>query len=219
MSTPPALPPYAPTGDVVADKVTWRALVRAARRQVADAWTPQEREEVGRALGRAGLDYLRGYAVQQGREDVAGMCVTGVEPMRTEPPWDGLTSVLLEHGVRVLAPLTLEKPRLDWADLADPERRPLGPEVLAQVDVAFVPALAVSTDGVRLGQGGGYYDTTLPRLRELSGGAPVVVVLHDHEVVEAVPADAHDAVMDAVLRPATGVVEVPVSQPGATARA
>ena len=36
-------------------------------------------------------------------------------------------------------------------------------EALAAVDVAFVPALAVSRQGVRLGQGGGYYDSTLPR--------------------------------------------------------
>lgn len=213
MSDSPVLPPYEPTGDVVADKATWRALVRAARRSVADGWTPQARAGAAAALGRAGLSYLEGYAARARRGGVAGMCVTAYEPMRTEPPVDGLTAALLEAGVRVLVPLTLEKPRLDWADLTDPDRRALGVEVLAQVDVAFVPALAISAEGVRLGQGGGYYDTTLPRLRELSGGAPVVVCLHDHEVVPAVPADEHDAVMDAVLRPSSGVVAVPVSRP------
>lgn len=213
MNDSPVLPAYEPTGDVVADKVTWRALVRAGRRAVADAWTPRTRSLAATSLGRAGLSYLHGYAAHARRGGVAGMCVTAFEPMRTEPPVDGLTRALLDAGVRVLVPLTLEKPRLDWADLADPARRPLGQDVLAQVDVAFVPALAVSADGVRLGQGGGYYDTTLPRLRERSGGAPVVVCLHDHEVVPAVPADEHDAVMDAVLRPSWGVVGVPVSDP------
>lgn len=210
MSAPPALPPYAPTGDVVADKAAWRRLVRAARRELVDGWAQADRDGAGGALGEAGLQLLGRYAVRQGRGSVAGMCVTAFEPMRTEPPVDGLTAALRAAGVRVLVPVTLERPHLDWADLDDPDREPLGEEALADVDIAFVPALAVSRQGVRLGQGGGYYDTTLPRLRELSGGAPVVVVLHDHEVVPAVPADVHDAVVDAVLRPATGVLPVPL---------
>ena len=209
---PPVLPRYAPTGDVVADKVTWRSLVRAARREVVDAWSPQQRTVVAAALGRAGVDHLRGYAVSRGRRDLSGLTVTAFEPMRTEPPVDGLTDALRTAGVRVLVPITLEKPRLDWADLADPDRAPLGEEVLAEVDLAFVPGLAVSRSGVRLGQGGGYYDTVLPRLRERSGGAPVVIVLHDHEVVERVPADLHDVRVDAVLRPGTGVRPVPVDR-------
>lgn len=213
MSTSPGLPAYLPTGDVVADKVTWRALVRAERRALAAERTPEQRAEAARALGRAGLHLLEGYAVRLGRQGVSGMCVTAFEPMRTEPPVDGLTDALLAADVRVLVPVTLEKPWLDWADLTDPDRTRLGEEVLAQVDLAFVPALAVSEEGVRLGQGGGYYDTTLPRLRKLSGGAPVVVCLHDHEVVPAVPADDHDAVLDAVLRPSTGVVDLPLSRP------
>ncbi|MFK5633339.1 MULTISPECIES: 5-formyltetrahydrofolate cyclo-ligase [unclassified Ornithinimicrobium] len=206
MSPPPVLPPYRPTGDVVADKVTWRALVRAARRGLVGSWTEQDRAAASDALAAAGAAYLRAYAVARGLDDVAGTTVTAFEPLRTEPPVEGLTSALTAAGVRVLVPVTLERPRLEWADLADPHRRPLGEGVLAEVDVAFVPALAVSRRGVRLGQGGGYFDTTLPRLRELGAGAPVVVVLHDHEVVPVVPADAHDAVMDAVLRPASGVV-------------
>lgn len=207
----PALPAYAPSGDVVADKAAWRRLLRAARRELVAGWTEQERAAAGRSLGQAALEVLGRYAVRQGRASVAGMCVTAYEPMRTEPPVDGLTDALLGAGVRVLVPITLEKPRLDWADLTDPRRTPLGEEVLADVDVAFVPALAISREGVRLGQGGGYYDTTLPRLRELSGGAPVVVVLHDHEVLPAVPADTHDAVVDAVLRPGTGTMRLPVA--------
>ncbi len=207
----PTLPAYVPSGDVVADKAAWRRLVRAARRELVEGWTEQERAAAGRSLGQAALEVLGRYAVRQGRASVAGMCVTAYEPMRTEPPVDGLTDALLRAGVRVLVPITLDRPRLDWADLSDPDRAPLGEEALAGVDVAFVPGLAISREGVRLGQGGGYYDTTLPRLRELSGGAPVVVVLHDHEVVPAVPAAGHDAVVDAVLRPGTGAMWLPLA--------
>ncbi|KUG55796.1 hypothetical protein AVL62_05790 [Serinicoccus chungangensis] len=206
-----ALPDYRPTGDVAADKATWRAAVRAARRGLVDGWSEQEREAAARALAAAGLAHLRRYAVARGRTDLVGATVTAYEPMRTEPPVRGLTDALRRAGVRVLVPLTLERPRLDWADLDDPGRAPQGEDALRDVDLAFVPGLAVSRAGVRLGQGGGYYDTVLPRLRELSGGAPVVLVLHDHEVVPQVPAAGHDAVVDAVLRPTTGVQRLPLA--------
>lgn len=209
------LPTYEPTGDVVADKVTWRALVRAARRALVDGWGEEGRAAAADALAREGLAFLRRYAAAHGRDDVSGMCVTAFEPMRTEPPVAGLTAALQQAGVRVLVPVTLARPDLDWVDLADPRRRRLGETALADVDVFFVPGLAVSRHGVRLGQGGGYYDTTLPRVRPLAGDPPVVICLHDHEVVEAVPADEHDAVVTAVLRPATGVREVLPGLPGA----
>lgn len=103
---------------------------------------------------------------------------------------------------RTLVGTDFRVPQLATLDLSDPDRAPLGEALLAEVDLAFVPGLAVSRDGVRLGQGGGYYDTVLPRLRELSGGAPVLIVLHDHEVVDAVPAAGHDVVVDGALTPA-----------------
>lgn len=205
-----ALPTFRPSGDVVADKAAWRSLVRAARRELVRGWGEQERSGVAQALAEAGVGHLRRYAAGRGRDDVASLTVTAYEPMRTEPPVDGLTDALRRAGVRVLVPLTLDRPRLDWADLDDAGRTPLGEDALRAVDLAFVPGLAVSTAGVRLGQGGGYYDTVLPRMRELSGGAQVVLVLHDHEVVPQVPAADHDAVVDAVLRPSTGVQPVPL---------
>lgn len=206
------LPQYQPTGDVVADKATWRALVRQARRDLVADWGQQGRAAAAAGLTSAGMELVGRYADPSGSTDLSGMTVTAFEPMRTEPPVDGLTRALVAAGARVLVPITLARPRLDWANLADPERRPLGEEVLADLDLALVPGLAVSEQGVRLGQGGGYYDHTLPRLRELAGPVLVVIVLHDHEVVPQVPADEHDAVVDAVLRPTSGVVRLPRGQ-------
>ncbi|WP_192498681.1 5-formyltetrahydrofolate cyclo-ligase [Ornithinimicrobium pratense] len=203
----PLLPRYQPTGDVVADKATWRSLVRAARRELVDGWSEADRAARAEALAQAGLQWVQEHAARAGL-GLDRLTVTAFEPMRTEPPAQRLTGALRQAGARVLVPITLARPRLDWADLADPTRGPLGEAVLAQVDVALIPGLAVSEAGVRLGQGGGYYDHTLPRLHNLTAArrVPVVVVLHDHEVVPQVPADEHDAVVDAVLRPGTGVV-------------
>lgn len=237
---PEDLPAYEPTGDVAADKAHWRMLVRAARRRVVDGWDAHRRTAAAQALRLAGLQLLRERAREQGRTGIRGMTVTAFEPMRTESPVDGLTRALLAEGVRVLVPVTLERPRLDWVDLTvgSGDGRGAGPmtpatgapqplprlseAVLAEVDVAFIPGLAVSCEGVRLGQGGGYYDSVLPRLRELTAGAgrcpaPVVAVLHDHEVVSAVPAEDHDAVVDAVLTPGFGVRELPLSGSGSAA--
>lgn len=205
----PVLPRYQPTGDVVADKASWRALVRSARRELVQGWSDEDRAAHAEALARAGLQWVQGYAARGGL-GMDRLTVTAFEPMRTEPPVDALTGALREAGARVLVPVTLARPRLDWADLADPDRSPLGEAALAQVDLALIPGLAVSEEGVRLGQGGGYYDRTLPRLRELTAPrkVPVVAVLHDHEVVPHLPADEHDAVVDAVLRPGAGLVRV-----------
>jgi 5-formyltetrahydrofolate cyclo-ligase len=52
-----------------------------------------------------------------------------------------------------------------------------------------VPGLAVGRDGVRLGRGGGSYDRALGRVPV---GTFTCVVLNDSEVLDAVPADAHD---------------------------
>ena len=53
MEPVPSLPPYVPTGDVVADKATWRALVRAARRELVASWGAQGRAEAARRLAEA----------------------------------------------------------------------------------------------------------------------------------------------------------------------
>jgi 5-formyltetrahydrofolate cyclo-ligase len=60
----------------------------------------------------------------------------------------------------------------------------------------LVPALAVDRAGNRLGRGGGYYDRALSGIR-----AQVVAVIYDDELVDAVPHEPHDRLVDATLRP------------------
>ncbi|WP_460460971.1 5-formyltetrahydrofolate cyclo-ligase, partial [Angustibacter peucedani] len=105
---------------------------------------------------------------------------------------------------------------LDWAadgarhvpgtgvDDDEPAGARLGPDAVARAAVVVVPALAVSRDGTRLGQGGGSYDRALARV---PAGALVVALLHDGELVDAgeLPAERHDRPVDVVVTP-TAVV-------------
>lgn len=67
-------------------------------------------------------------------------------------------------------------------------------------DVVLVPVLAVDQAGRRLGQGKGYYDRTLPGLRA-SRDVLVVAIAFETQVMKAVPAGPHDALMDAIATP------------------
>ena len=83
---------------------------------------------------------------------------------------------------------------------AQPSGEALASEALARADLILVPALAGGLDGTRLGQGGGWYDRTLPHRCPT---APVVAVIFDDEVLEAgvIPAEPHDVPVDAIVTP------------------
>lgn len=83
---------------------------------------------------------------------------------------------------------------------AQPTGSVLGPGALSNADLILVPALAAGLDGARLGQGGGWYDRTLPHRRST---APVVAVVFDDEVLApgAIPLEPHDAHIDAIITP------------------
>ncbi len=62
--------------------------------------------------------------------------------------------------------------------------------------MVFVPALALDTHGVRMGQGGGCYDRALPR----TPGARVVALVHPWEVrAEPLPREEHDTPIGEVI--------------------
>lgn len=83
---------------------------------------------------------------------------------------------------------------------AQPGGPACGAEALADADLIVVPALAAGLDGARLGQGGGWYDRTLPHRNP---AAPVVAVVFDDEVLEAgiIPLEPHDVPVDAIMTP------------------
>jgi 5-formyltetrahydrofolate cyclo-ligase len=66
----------------------------------------------------------------------------------------------------------------------------------AQIDWVLVPGVAFDRDGNRLGYGGGYYDRLLPLL---APAAPRVAGAFELQLVERVPAAAHDLRIDAIV--------------------
>src|SRR5207237_1106589 len=131
----------------------------------------------------------------------------------SEPDTVALIETMRAVSVSMIAPVLLPDGDLDWAAVGNEPTRPglrgtvepvgprLGIEAIAAAKVVLVPALAVDESGHRLGRGGGSYDRALNRVRSSSR---VLAVVHDDEVIDAVPAVAHDRRVEGVLTP-TGV--------------
>lgn len=147
-------------------------------------------------------------------------CVTAYASFGTEPRTGALRSLLAVSGVRVLLPVIRDDGLLDWADDSDdlsedgvskgipePTGEPVGtgmPGLLAAgCRVVLAPALGVDVHGNRIGKAGGYYDRLLAGLDDvaLADRPLVVAVVHDDEVLDEIPAEAHDRPVDAVLTP------------------
>lgn len=69
---------------------------------------------------------------------------------------------------------------------------------VAVADLVLVPGLAFDARGRRLGRGRGYYDAILEKT---SAGCRRIGVAFDLQIVDHVPAEAHDRQVDAVLTP------------------
>jgi 5-formyltetrahydrofolate cyclo-ligase len=144
---------------------------------------------------------------------VAAYVSIGTEP-GTGPLLDALTAM----GRRVILPVVLPDLDLDWAvydgpenlararrGLLEPTAERLGLEAVATADVVLTPGLAVDRTGMRLGQGGGCYDRALGRVPV---GTFTCTLLYDGELVDEVPAAAHDRRVTAVVTPEAGVVRL-----------
>ncbi|MDQ0961222.1 5-formyltetrahydrofolate cyclo-ligase [Streptomyces sp. B4I13] len=135
-----------------------------------------------------------------------------------EPGTLTLLDALHARGVRVLLPALLPDNDLDWGAYAgegslapvrhggrtallEPAGERLGPDAVTDADVVLLPGLAVDAGGMRLGRGGGSYDRVLARLAAVGARPSLVVLLYDGEVVDRLPAEAHDRPVHAVVTP------------------
>lgn len=144
-------------------------------------------------------------------------CVAAYHPLPTEP-LDPLFLDELALTARVLVPVVSGNGPLDWCEHPGPLRRGdygiheptgprLGPSAITAAAAILVPALAVDRAGRRLGRGGGHYDRTLDHLRRLGTHRlpTLIALIYDQELLDTVPADAHDQPVTAAITPATGL--------------
>jgi 5-formyltetrahydrofolate cyclo-ligase len=166
------------------EKQRVRATLLAARR----ARTADEIECVRAAIRAVILPRCAGLG-----------CVAAYEPMRGEPASVQLLAAVASAGTRVLVPVVLPDRDLSWARWApDGSGEPLDPLAIEEAELVIVPALAVATDGTRLGRGGGSYDRVL---RRTARGVPVAALVYDDEVLPSLPHSWWDVPVSAAVTP------------------
>ena len=206
----------AASGGVAREKAALRRRLLADRARLG----PGQRAAAARALRDAILELPQAQ--------MAGT-IAVYYSLASEPDTHGRVYALWKRGGYVLLPLLRPDADLDWASyegpdslrpgprgLTEPSEPPRGPDAVARADLVLVPALAVDRSGVRLGRGGGSYDRALARV---GPGIPTIALLYDGELLDEVPAAAHDQRVRLVARPSAGITSLPIDAEGAESRA
>ena len=196
-------PPVSAGADVEDFKNSLRSSIREARK----LRSPRRRAEAGEALA---------HVIETIPEVAGARCVSIYAARPSEPDTTALLDRLAARGVRVLLPVLGTGLQRDWAEYAgyadllqrapgrppEPSTPGLGAAALADADVVVAPALAIDSNGTRLGQGGGWYDRVLENLRP---GVQVIGGVFPEELYDAtvrpLPRQAHDHPVDAVATP------------------
>lgn len=190
---------------VVAAKSALRARLLADRRAVPP--------DVHAAEAAALAEHLQQLAGQ-------ATTVCAYVPVGSEPGSIEMLARLTRRGVRVLLPVVRTDDAgtplaLLWGEyrpeslvtarfgLLEPPQPWLAAEALAEADLIVVPAVAVDRRGERLGRGAGFYDRSLQWRRPQ---IPLVAVVRDVELLDKLPAEAHDVPMTHALTPGLGLV-------------
>ena len=186
-----------PGGD--ASKRHVREQARAARRSLL----PQERDRLSRSVAARVLAMPEVAAAQ-------ALLVYAALPEEVDTAT--LIGVLAGRGVliavpRVCGPRELTLHRIDsleglrpgTCDIPEPDAdtEAMSPDAF---DVVIVPGVAFDRTCRRIGFGGGFYDTLLPRLRP---DAFTVGLAFDEQLVDEVPCEEHDRPLDALVTPTT----------------
>ncbi|MCI5109752.1 MAG: 5-formyltetrahydrofolate cyclo-ligase [Marivita sp.] len=161
--------PLAVDPEQARDVARWRKAERSRLRDARLALSVAEREEIGEALAR----HLR-QVLQDRFGGAQGKVFSAYWPIKGEPDLRPLMAELHQAGVTVVLPLveTRAAPlifrhwtpetrmqRGDWnIPVPPPDAHVVTP------DIALAPLVGWTTDGYRLGYGGGYFDRTLAAL-------------------------------------------------------
>ena len=169
--------------------------LRRVYRARGAALTPAYREAADRAICAAVL----GSAQWKRAEGVFAFVSMWAEP-DTRP----LLEAALREGKRLYPPRCvpdgeMEAVRVYSLDALRPgaygiPEPPADAETAGEPDLALVPCVSATRDGVRLGHGAGYYDRFLPR-----HGCMTLCLCYAAMLADALPTDKHDVPMDHVV--------------------
>lgn len=172
-------------------KIALRRQYRAARAAFVAGLAPGLREQLERRLADVIAPALTGHRM------AGTYAAVGDE---IDPVWIEKRG---PHAFPRIAGPEIVFHQAEWRDLrpgfnAIPEPPATAPVV--HPDLLLVPLLAVTLDGVRLGQGRGYYDRALARLRARQ---PVLAIgiAWECQIAPALPADPWDMPLDMVATP------------------
>ena len=179
-----------------ATKAELRARVREARAAIPEA--DRRSAAISDAAGALGLTGVVG---------ARGALAYCAMPEELDP--SPLVRLLMQAGTRIAYPRVCG-PRaltLHWGDACELEpgycgllEPPAGSEEapLDEIALVLVPGVAFDEACHRLGMGGGFYDRLLAGL---SPTALKVALAFDEQIVDALPHEEHDAMVDAVVTP------------------
>ncbi len=120
----------------------------------------------------------------------------------TEPSTVDLNQAIIAAGKTLLLP-RVNGEEIEWVvwdgkqESLSPNgniEEPIGDKYsdLDSINLVLVPALAIDPDGYRLGQGGGFYDRALPKLKAWKHGVVYTYERMEHDL----PREAWDIAMD-----------------------
>lgn len=138
-----------------------------------------------------------------------GSVISGYYPVRDELDCLGLLHRLASQGYRITLPVVAASRLLHfrlWSP-GDPTSpgpfdipQPLRTAPEADPDLLLLPVLAFDASGRRLGYGGGFYDSTLARLRAVRPRIAIGVAFDEQEW-DALPLEPHDELLDGAITP------------------
>lgn len=178
-----------------------KANVRIRAREAREALRPQDRERLSRSAA------ARVLAMPE-VESAGAVLVYASLPQEVDTAT--LVSALAEAGrvvavPRVCGPREMTLHRITSLDELEPgmcdireprsDTEAIPPETF---DVVIVPGVAFDRSCQRIGFGGGFYDTLLPRLR---AGAFTVGLAFDEQLIDEIPCEDHDLPLDALVTP------------------
>ena len=152
-----------------------------------------------------------------GGQSPCEVCVTShLENSRTillynalpdEIPTQALMDELVARGKTVLLPCVINDTDMELRRYTGPQDLQTGSFGILEptgelftdydtIDVAIIPGMAFDAEGHRLGRGKGYYDRFLSRVPHLYK----IGLCFSWQLVDQVPYDEHDIVMDEVIR-------------------